>query len=181
MTSSRDGRASVTPDHPDEAAERSRVVVAALTAAGETLAVAESLTGGLLGAAVTDARGASLVFRGGITAYATELKHDLLGVDGDLLSARGPVDPDVAAQMAAGVRARLGATHGLATTGVAGPDPQGGKPPGTVCVAWAGAAGEVEVRVLDLPGDRAEIRTRTVAAALDLLLDKLALAREHPA
>ncbi len=143
---------------------------------GETLAVAESLTGGLVAAELTAVPGASRVFRGSVTAYATELKRDVLGVDGALLAERGAVDPRVAAAMARGVRDRLGAGWGLATTGAAGPDPQDGKPVGTVYVAVAGPQGSAEVPVaaLDLAGDRAAIRAATVVAALDLLVDALA-------
>ncbi len=86
------------------------------------MAVAESLTGGLVGAAITEVAGASAAFRGGITAYATDLKGSLLGVDPDLLADQGPVSPEVAAAMAEGVREALSADVGLATTGVAGPD-----------------------------------------------------------
>jgi len=138
----------------------------------QTLAVAESLTGGALGAAITAVPGVSATFRGGVTAYATELKAQLLGVDAALLEARGPVDEQVAAEMADGVRGRLAATYGLATTGVAGPDPQDGHPPGEVHVAVAGPEGGRAVR-LELAGDRAEVRTAGVRAALVLLRDTL--------
>lgn len=94
-------------------------VVRLLTVNGGTLAVAESLTGGLVAAEITSVPGASKVFRGSVTAYATELKHRLLGVDATLLAQRGAVDPQVAAQMAAGVRKALCADWGIATTGVA--------------------------------------------------------------
>jgi nicotinamide-nucleotide amidase len=135
---------------------------------GETLAVAESLTGGALGAALVAVPGVSATFRGGVIAYATELKSELLGVDADQLARQGPVDPDVAVAMAVGVRERLGATWGLATTGVAGPDPQDGHPPGVFFVALAGPDGSrVEALVLD--GDRAAVRAAAVAAALALL------------
>jgi nicotinamide-nucleotide amidase len=107
------------------------------------------------------------VFRGGFVVYATDLKHKLAGVDADLLASRGPVDASVAAQLAAGVRTRCEATWGLATTGVAGPDPQGGKPVGTVFVALSGPASAVEQ--LSLTGDRPGIRRAAVAAALALL------------
>jgi nicotinamide-nucleotide amidase len=151
---------------PSELAVR---VVARLTERGQTLAVAESLTGGLLAAAVVDVPGASAVLRGGVVAYATDLKHDLLGVDADLLAREGAVHPEVAAQMATGVRTRLGATWGLATTGVAGPEPQDGRAPGTVHVAVAGPDG-VRTADLSLPGARAHVRAATVDAALTLLL-----------
>jgi nicotinamide-nucleotide amidase len=143
-------------------------IVQALTRRAETLAVAESLTGGALAAAVVDVPGASAVLRGGILAYATDLKHTLLGVDAALLAREGAVHPDVATQMADGVRTRLGATWGLATTGVAGPDPQDGKRPGTVHVALAGPHGTA-AESLDLAGDRPQVRSAAVAAALDLL------------
>jgi len=144
-------------------------VVARLTSAAQTLAVAESLTGGLLAARVVDVPGASAVLRGAVVAYATDLKHTLLGVDADLLERQGAVHPQVAAQMASGVRLRLGAHWGLATTGVAGPDPQDGHPPGTVYIALAWPDG-VRVVPLALLGARAQIRVATVDAALDLLL-----------
>ncbi|MGR6973128.1 CinA family protein [Streptomyces cynarae] len=152
-----------------------------LTVRGETLAVAESLTGGLVAAELTAVPGASAVFRGSVTAYATDLKRDLLGVDGTLLDTRGAVDPQVAGEMAAGVRKALGADWGLATTGVAGPDPQDGQPVGTVFVAVAGPFEEVsdelggeKVASLRLNGDRAEIRMESVRSVLALLLEQLA-------
>lgn len=143
-----------------------------LGARGQTLAVAESLTGGLVAAELTAVPGASLVFTGSVTSYATRLKRDLLGVDGALLAERGAVDPSVAEAMARGVRDRLGADWGLATTGVAGPDPQDGKPVGTVYVAVA-SADVTTTRALSLDGDRAAIRAATVTAALGLLIAAL--------
>ncbi len=143
-------------------------IVGTLTERGQTVAVAESLTGGLLGAAITAVPGASVVFRGGIIAYATELKAALLGVPADLLAARGAVDPDVAAAMAAGARNRLGATFGVATTGVAGPDPADGKLPGTVHIAVSSGPESV-TQDLALAGARDEIRRDTVEQALRLL------------
>ena len=147
-------------------------IVGVLTERGQTVAVAESLTGGLLGAAITDIPGASVVFRGGIIAYATELKAALLGVPAELLAAYGPVHPDVAAAMAAGARERLGATFGVATTGVAGPDPADGKPAGTVHIAVS--AGSLPVtKALALGGGREEVRRDTVEQALGLLWNVL--------
>jgi nicotinamide-nucleotide amidase len=134
---------------------------------GETLATAESLTGGLVGAALTDVPGVSAIYRGGVIVYATELKAKLAGVPEDLLAAVGPVHPDTAAALASGVRERLDATYGLATTGVAGPDPQAGVAAGTVYVAAAGP-GSVQVRKLQLSGDRAAIRRGSVHAVLEL-------------
>ncbi|MGK5639808.1 CinA family protein [Streptomyces sp. URMC 126] len=147
--------------------------LAALVARGRTVAVAESLTGGLTAAALTAVPGASRVVRGGVTAYATEVKREVLGVDGGLLAERGAVDPDVALGMARGVRTLLAADWGLATTGVAGPDPQDGRPVGTVFVAAAGPDGTCAVRELALDGGREAIRTETVRAVLGLLLDEL--------
>src|ERR1700733_10782870 len=103
-------------------------IIGLLTRAGETVAAAESLTGGLVAAALTDVPGSSNAFRGGVVAYATELKAEVLGVDVGLLKRHGPVYAPVAAAMADGVRTRLGATIGVATTGVAGPGPPG-RPP----------------------------------------------------
>jgi nicotinamide-nucleotide amidase len=139
-----------------------------LVEAGATVAVAESLTGGLLGATLTAVPGASQAFRGGVIAYATDLKEELLGVPGPLLAAEGAVSAQVAAAMAAGVRDRLSASYGVALTGVAGPDPQDGKAPGTVFVAVAGP-GDGQVRELDLDGDRQAIRVAAVEAAVEVL------------
>ncbi|NNH07388.1 CinA family protein [Cellulomonas fimi] len=140
---------------------------------GRTLAVAESLTGGLVAAALVAVPGASTVLRGAVVAYATDLKAALLGVDADLLARRGAVDPDVARQMASGVRDRLGADVGLATTGVAGPAAQDGNPPGTVHVAVATPAGCV-VRSLRLDGDRPRVRASAVDAVVRLALETVA-------
>lgn len=143
-----------------------------LRAAGATVACAESLTGGLVCARLVEVPGASAVVRGAVVAYATPLKAVLLGVDEDLLAQHGAVHPDVARQMAHGVRERLGARWGTATTGVAGPDPQDGQPVGTVYVAVAGPHGDA-VRRLALEGDRAAVRTRSVDAVLALLAERL--------
>ena len=152
-------------------------VLELLASDGRTLAVAESLTGGLLADAFVQVPGASAVLLGGVVAYATPVKHTLLGVDGDLLDREGPVDPDVAKQMADGVRRAVAvdgrsADVGVSTTGVAGPEGQGGKPPGTV---WVGVAvGERRIaRSAVLPGDRAAVRQGAVLLALDALLEAL--------
>jgi nicotinamide-nucleotide amidase len=144
-------------------------VHAALLDRGATVAVAESLTGGLLGAALTSTPGSSSTFRGGLVVYATDLKETIAGVPGPLLDAEGPVSAHVAAALAGGARDRLGATYGVGVTGVAGPDSQDGVPVGTVYVAVAGPGGG-DVRTLELPGDRGAVRSAAVAAALDLLL-----------
>ena len=163
----RDGSSSAAacvPPSPD-----ARALVAALTWSGRTVAVAESLTGGAVAAALVDVPGASRVLRGAVVAYATDLKAALLDVDPALLDRSGPVHPEVAAQMARGVRARLGADLGLATTGVAGPDPQDGHPPGEVYVAVAWADG-VRVRSLRLDGDRPAVRGQAGREVLALAL-----------
>ena len=147
-------------------------VVAALKARGETLATAESLTGGGLAATVVDVSGASAVLRGGLIVYAVDLKATLAGVPEDLLAERGPVDPDVAVYLARGARDRCSATWGLSTTGVAGPDAHGGFPPGTVYLGISGPTGDRYQR-LDLDGGRAAIRAATVREALALLLSAL--------
>jgi nicotinamide-nucleotide amidase len=143
-----------------------------LIARSETVAIAESLTGGLVTAAVTSVPGCSAVFPGGIVAYATNLKAQLLGVPEDLLAEHGPVHPDVAEAMARGVSARLQATYGLATTGVAGPGPADGRPAGTVFVAAVGPGLRV-VRGLDLAGGRSAVRAASVVAVLSLLVSAL--------
>ncbi len=154
------------------AGELARAVLDLMRSRGQTLAVAESLTGGMLCAALTDIPGASVVVRGGIVAYATDLKAILLDVPRELLERYGAVHPDVAAAMAEGARRRLGAVLAVATTGVAGPDPQDGQPVGTVHIAVA-AEGDMVVRTFALPGDRAAVRAATVTVALRLLLDLL--------
>jgi nicotinamide-nucleotide amidase len=147
-------------------------VLRALDARGWSVAAAESLTGGRLTAALVDVPGASAHLRGGIVAYATDLKTSALGVEADLLAARGAVDPAVAEQMAQGVRHVLRADVGLATTGVAGPDPQDGQPVGTVFVAVSTPETTV-VTSLTLSGTRDEIRSRAVIGALELALTLL--------
>jgi nicotinamide-nucleotide amidase len=154
----------------------------ALEVRGATLAVAESLTGGLLGAALTEVAGSSATFRGGVLAYATDLKTTLLDVEPDLLRRHGAVHPEVAVAMARGVAARLRSTYGLATTGVAGPDPQDGREPGEVHLAFAGpgvgesGVGESGTTVvgLQLAGTRADVRRETVRRALLLAVTELA-------
>jgi nicotinamide-nucleotide amidase len=143
-----------------------------LRAAGHTVAVAESLTGGLVAAALTDVPGASAAFRGGVVTYATDLKAGLLGVDAMMLARHGAVYPPVAVAMADGVRTRLGATYGLATTGVAGPEPADGQPVGTAHIAVS-VADDTVVRTIALTGNRQEIRRLTVEHALGLLLGRL--------
>jgi nicotinamide-nucleotide amidase len=148
-------------------------VLALLAGRSRTLAVAESLTGGLVAAELTSVAGASRSFRGSVTAYATDLKRDVLAVDAALLEERGAVDGDVALQMATGVRRVLGADWGAATTGVAGPESQDGRPVGTVYVAVAGPESVGKVTALRLNGSRADIRKESVRSVLALLLSEL--------
>ena len=152
-----------TRDEPME-----QVVLDQLAAAGLSVAVAESLTGGLVAARLTGRPGASAVMRGGVVSYASDVKFDLLEV---------PVGPVVteatAAAMAEGVAQRLGADVGLATTGVAGPDELEGVAPGTVCLAvWLD--GTAEAFTVRLPGDRDQVRQFAVISVLDLLRRRLA-------
>jgi len=156
----------------DAARELAEQVLERLRAGGQTIAVAESLTGGLVAAALTDVPGASAVFRGGVITYAVELKAQLLGVDAVMLRRHGAVYPPVAAAMAQGVRARLGATYGVATTGVGGPEPADGQPVGTAHIAVS-VADDTVVRTIALTGGRQEIRRLTVEHALGLLLGRL--------
>jgi len=147
-------------------------VIMLLRQAGGTVAAAESLTGGLVVAELTTVPGASYAVRGGVVAYATDLKAALLGVPQAMLDRNGAVYPGVAAAMADGVRQRLGATFGVATTGVAGPDPQDGQPVGTVHIAVS-ADNDTVVRTLALDGDRDRIRRLTVERLLALLIGRL--------
>lgn len=149
-----------------------RDVLARLRERGWTIATAESLTGGLAVSALVEVPGASASVRGGVVAYATAVKASVLGVDAALLDRVGAVDEQVAAQMADGARRLLSADVGVATTGVAGPDPQDGAPVGTVCVAVATPEGTTAERV-HLSGDRAEIRRESVRVVLERCLARL--------
>jgi len=144
---------------------------------GWTVGVAESLTGGLVVSSLVAVPGASAVVRGAIVAYATELKHSLLGVDSTLLEAHGAVHPRVARQMAEGVRVRLGRAGapcdvGISTTGIAGPESPDGQPVGTVHIAVATPLG-TRVESLELRGTRDEIRAEAVRRAVRTALDAL--------
>ncbi|GAB3033221.1 hypothetical protein GCM10011376_31110 [Nocardioides flavus (ex Wang et al. 2016)] len=147
-------------------------VLEALAQRSETLATAESLTGGLLAARITDVPGASRSFVGGVVSYATRVKVAALDVPEALVERYGVVSRECALAMADGVRDRLDATWGLATTGVAGPDEQDGQPVGTVWVAVAGPSG-TDARLLALAGDRAAIRAATCDAVLADLAARL--------
>ena len=139
---------------------------------GATLATAESLTGGRLAASLTGVAGASRVYRGGVVAYATEVKQELLGVPPELVARHGVVSAECARAMAEGARAALGATWALSTTGVAGPDQQEGKPVGTVFVGVAGPGGAA-VTALELVGDRLTVQERTCREAISALAASL--------
>jgi len=148
-------------------------VFLALRAAGHTLATAESLTGGHLAALVTDVPGVSDVFLGGVVSYATEVKVSLLGVPEEVVSTYGVVSAECASAMAAGVRGLTGAHWSMATTGVAGPTEQEGKPVGTVYIGIAGP-GYRDTVELRLGGDRPSIQSQTcdrALAALETALD----------
>jgi nicotinamide-nucleotide amidase len=155
---------------PAEVVTTPAVVVAALRRASLTIGTAESLTGGLVCAALTQVPGASAVVRGAVVPYATDLKAALLGVDPQLLARGGAVQADVARQMAHGVCRVLGCAVGVATTGVAGPDAQDGQPVGTVFVSavWGD---RVMLRSLQLTGTRDSIRHETVRSALELVAE----------
>jgi nicotinamide-nucleotide amidase len=155
-----------------DAADLAAAAVGLLISRGLTIGAAESLTGGLVTAALTTVAGSSAVVRGGIVAYAADVKNALLGVDAGLLARVGTVHQDVALAMASGARERLGAAVGVATTGVAGPDPADGQPVGTVHIAIA-AAGQARHETLALTGDRTEIRRSTVDHVLKLLVTTL--------
>lgn len=172
----------MTDGAPARASRLAHSVIETLRERHLTIAVAESLTGGLLVASLVDVPGASRVVCGGVVAYQTELKHALLGVSKELLDQHGAVHPDVAAEMAMGVRERLtldgvNADIGIATTGVAGPDAQDGQPVGTVYVgiAWGD---DVEVLALSLEGDRTAIRWATVIESLSAVGRRLDGPRE---
>ena len=145
-------------------------VGAALQARGLTLAVAESLTGGLIAARLVDVPGSSAWFRGGVVSYASDVKFSVLDVpEGPVVSA------EAAAAMATGVRDLLGADVGLATTGVAGPEPLEGQPPGTVYLAVVVGDAEPVTAHVTLPGDRRRVRQFSCISVLDLLRRLLAV------
>ena len=160
---------------PTSAADVAADVVGSLAARGLTLATAESLTGGGVGALVTSVPGSSAVYVGGVIAYASRLKVELLGVPDDVVERFGVVSARCARAMAAGVR-RLGADVGVSTTGVAGPDPQDGIEPGVVHIGVSGPD-VAEVRTIGIDGNRHQVRAGAVAAALGLL-SKLADQRD---
>ncbi len=151
-------------------------VLAELDRRGETLATAESLTGGMVAQLLTDVPGASASYLGGVISYATRLKATLAGVDAATLAELGPVAEQTAAEMARGVAQRCDADWGVSTTGVAGPDAQYSHPVGQVYLAVSHQASDVlRVKELALQGERAAIRQQAAMAALALLADSLGL------
>ncbi len=160
-------------------------ILSALRAANKKLVIAESLTGGLLTAEFAKVAGASDVLLTGIVAYDTSLKHELLGVSRQLLENQGAVDPEVAAQMAEGIRVKMALKMGLelselvaiSTTGVAGPTEQDGKPVGElyICVSQ-GPEDQVSSNVFahQLGGDRQNIQKTAVLLGLDHLWEEIA-------
>jgi nicotinamide-nucleotide amidase len=140
---------------------------------GQTVAVAESCTGGLLGAAFTELPGSSAYFTGGVLAYDNAVKTDVLGVSHEALLAYGAVSEEVASEMALGARKLFGSDWALSTTGIAGPD--GGSPEKPVGTVWIGLADcdGVFSRVLHLSGMRSAVRTETVRAILEMLLETM--------
>lgn len=165
------GRADAAEADASLASDPTAELIAELVAQRLTIAVAESLTGGLLVAELVRIPGASQTVSGGVVAYDMELKHTLLGVDSSILNVHGPVHPDVAKQMAIGVRGHLEvagkrADIGVSTTGVAGPESQGGLEPGTVFIGLSSINGARAIP-LHLSGDRDAIRSETVARAIE--------------
>lgn len=165
------GQSMARPEAPSPAR---RVIMAAI-AQGRTLAAAESLTAGLVCAWLADVPGASGALQGGVVAYQNGVKSALLGVDGKLLSRDGAVQPEVARQMAEGVRRAVGADIGVSTTGAAGPEAHGGRPVGTVFVGIAWTDGS-RVHEFHFEGTREQIRTQAAEAAIQALDETLGLA-----
>lgn len=144
--------------------------VTALRDRGWTLATAESLTAGLLAATVAEVPGASMVLRGGLIVYATDLKHDLAGVPTEILQRHGAVSAETARALAHGAARRCGADVGVGLTGVAGPDPQEGRPVGTVHIGVTVPGRQPWSVPLELTGDRSRIRSAACTTALELVI-----------
>jgi PncC family amidohydrolase len=159
-----------------EAAERVHVL---LQQRDQTLATAESLTGGRLAAALTGVPGASRSYLGGVVAYATSVKEAVLGVPAALVAEHGVISAECALAMAQGAARATGATWAVATTGVAGPDGQEGQPPGTVYLGVVGP-GVSTALALELVGGRAQIQDRTCLEALSALAGMLEASEDPP-
>jgi nicotinamide-nucleotide amidase len=155
-------------------------LIARLVARGQTLATAESITGGAIADSIVRVPGASQCFRGGVVAYDNAVKTQLLGVDAGVLREHGAVSEEVARAMALGACRNVGVDIAVATTGIAGPTgATAGKPVGLVYVAVGTSAGETTVRRLTLPGNRDDIRRRATVGALNLLWQHLDRAVER--
>ncbi len=164
-------------DPLDELAGR---LQSACLAAGSTLALAESCTGGLVAAAITARAGSSGYFDGGVVSYSNEAKRDLLDVDADVLAAHGAVSAQVARAMALGARARFGSTVAAAVTGIAGPD--GGTPAKPVGLTYIAVADDdgVDVHRIVWTGDRDSNRRDSVVAVLEMLVERVGAATGRP-
>ncbi|NJQ03860.1 CinA family protein [Streptomyces zingiberis] len=161
-------------DHQDRrAGERAAELGALLRGSGLSISTAESLTGGLLGAAVTGTPGASAYYLGGAVTYATAAKASVLAVGEETLAARGPVSAETAEQMASGARELFGSSLAVSTTGVAGPAAQDGKPVGLVYLGLADAERVFSREFRSGGTTREEVRRDTVAAALALVIEYL--------
>ncbi len=155
-------------------APAAKLLGAALSASGRTLAVAESCTGGLLGGAITSIPGSSRYFSGGVVTYGNSAKVSILGVPPDLIAARGAVSREVALSMAEGVLSLFRADLAIAVTGVAGPGGGSrGKPAGTVWVAVVASGGVRFAHRFRFPGGREAVRRETVKASLAAAIDVL--------
>ena len=152
-------------------------LISKLVSRAETISVAESLTGGGLGAALTAIPGSSSTFLGGVIAYQGQVKRDLLGVSQKLIDEYGVVSQEVAMAMAQGARKIFGSTWGIATTGVAGPDEVDGLPTGTVWLAICGPINQSTQ--LHLPGEREVVRNATVSSAITTFAGILNALQEH--
>ena len=148
-------------------------MVEVLKARAISIATAESCTGGLLGKSITDVSGSSAVYPGGVISYCNRIKHQLLGVEQELLDTLGPVSAPVARQMAEGVRRVIGANYGVSVTGIAGPNSdESGKPVGLVYLAASDGVTTV-IRECRFDGDRSAVRAQAAEAAADLVLNLL--------
>jgi PncC family amidohydrolase len=167
-TRTRDGEANAAP--AGDVMSLASTLQAELLRRSQMLATAESLTGGRLGDVLSAAPGASDTYLGGVVSYATEVKKSVLGVSDETVEKHGVVSAECAEEMATGVRELVGADYAVSTTGVAGPTSQEGKPVGLVFIGVAGPGG-VRSERFEFDGDRAEIREKVVASAIDLVLE----------
>jgi nicotinamide-nucleotide amidase len=149
------------------------VVGEMLTARSLSVATAESCTAGALAARIANVPGASKYLVGGVVAYTAEAKTAELDVPPDVIAKSGSVSEEVARAMAIGAKKRFGCDYALSVTCVAGPEPQDGAPPGTMCLGIAGPGEDTEARCVRVPGDRAQVRSFAATFALNLLRTRL--------